>query len=49
MEAAKIVNLYDLNETKAADYLRGFEYPWEALNGIGDMIIKLGESLDPEI
>ncbi len=49
MEAAKINNLYDLNETKAADYLKQFEYPWEALSGIGDMIIKIGESLDPEI
>ncbi len=49
MEAAKIVNLYDLNETKAAEYLKGFEYPWEALNVIADMIIELGKSLDPEI
>ncbi|MCR4745240.1 MAG: UDP-N-acetylglucosamine pyrophosphorylase [Lachnospiraceae bacterium] len=49
VEAAKINNLYDLNETKAADYLKQFEYPWEALSGIGDMIIKIGESLDPEI
>lgn len=49
MERAKTVNLYDLNETLSGDYLRGFTYPWEALNGIGDMIKKLGESLDPVI
>ena len=49
MEEAKIVNLYDLNETKAADYLKGFVYPWEALSGIGDLIKKIGETLDPEV
>ena len=27
----KIADLYDLSHTKAADYLKGFEYPWEAL------------------
>ena len=49
MEAAKINNLYDLNETLAAEYLAQFEYPWEALNGISDLIIKIGESLDSEL
>ncbi|MCR5525752.1 MAG: UDP-N-acetylglucosamine pyrophosphorylase [Lachnospiraceae bacterium] len=49
MEEAKIVNLYDLNETRAAEYLKGFTYPWEALAGIGDLIKKIGETLDPEI
>ena len=41
----KIIDLYDLNETIAADYLKGFEYPWEALAGIKDFILKLGETL----
>lgn len=49
MENAKITNLYDLNETLAGDYLRGFTYPWEALKGIGDLIIKIGETLDPSV
>ena len=49
MEEAKIVNLYDLNETKAGEYLKGFTYPWEALSGIGELIKKIGETLDPEI
>lgn len=49
MEEALIKNLYDLNETKAGDYLRGFDYPWEALAGIADFIKKLGPTLDPEI
>ena len=41
----KITELYDLNETIAADYLKGFEYPWEALAGIKEYILKLGETL----
>ena len=40
-----IENLYDLSHTLAADYLRGFHYPWEALKGIKDLIITLGNQL----
>ena len=43
-----IVDLYDLDHTRAADYLRGFTYPWEALGGIGDLIRALGEKLPSE-
>ena len=43
-----IRNLYDLRHTMAAGYLEGFTYPWEALKGIKDMIVQLGEQLDPE-
>lgn len=42
-----INELFDLNHTLAKDYLSGFTYPWEALKGIKDMIIALGEKLDP--
>lgn len=42
----KINDLFDLTHTAAADYLSGFEYPWQALSGIKDMIISLGEKLD---
>lgn len=42
-----IHDLYDLTHTQAADYLRRFTYPWEALKGIKEEIIRLGESLDP--
>ena len=42
----KITELYDLNHTVAADYLKGFTYPWEALGGIGGFITRLGASLD---
>lgn len=41
----KIKDLYDLTHTKAAAYLDGFEYPWEALSGISDMIVALGATL----
>ena len=40
-----ISELYDLAHTKAAAYLGGFTYPWEALKGIQDMILALGPTL----
>lgn len=40
-----ISDLYDLEHTLAKDYLAGFVYPWEALKGIKDMIIALGQTL----
>ena len=44
----KITDLYDLSHTLASDYLQGFTYPWEALAGIGDMILSVGEKLPEE-
>ena len=41
----RISDLYDLTHTLAADYLKQFTYPWEALKGIKDMILALGETL----
>ncbi len=38
--------LYDLTHTLAQDYLRQFQYPWEALQGIGDLIVCLGPELE---
>lgn len=49
MEQCKIENLYDLTQTIAADFLRQFTYPWEALPKISAYIMELGNSLDPEI
>ena len=40
-----IQDLYDLSHTKAAAYLSSFTYPWEALNGIGQMIEEIGQQL----
>ncbi len=48
MNNVKITALYDLTHTIAAEYLEGFTYPWEALKGIGDMIISLGNNLNPD-
>ncbi|MCI5774227.1 MAG: UDP-N-acetylglucosamine pyrophosphorylase [Erysipelotrichaceae bacterium] len=44
----KIKDLYDLTHTLAASYLASFEYPWEALKGIKDMIIELQQDLDEQ-
>ena len=44
----KTSDLYDLNHTLAGDYLAGFEYPWQALKGIKDLILTLGASLGDE-
>lgn len=41
-----IRDLYTLEHTMAADYLRRFTWPWEALKGIKDEILRLGENLD---
>ena len=43
-----IAQLFDLEHTLAADYLRQFSYPWQALEGISEMICTLGETLSPE-
>ena len=43
-----ISDLFDLDHTMAKDYLRQFTYPWEALAGIGDMILSLGAALSED-
>ena len=43
-----ITDLFDLSHTLAKDYFSGYTYPWEALPGIKNMIIKLGATLDKE-
>ena len=43
-----ITDLFDLSHTLAKDYFSAFTYPWEALPGIKDMIVQLGETLDKE-
>ena len=39
--------LLDLSHTLAGGYLAQFQYPWEALDGIKDLILRLGPGLDP--
>jgi NDP-sugar pyrophosphorylase family protein len=38
-------DLFDLSHTRCAAYLQHFDYPWEALGGIKEMILQLGSSL----
>lgn len=40
--------LFDLSHTLAGDYLARFEYPWQALDGIKDLILALGPTLGEE-
>ena len=44
----KTTQLFDLSHTLAADYLKGFEYPWQALSGIKSLILELGAQLGDE-
>lgn len=41
----KTTDLYDLTHSLAGNYLSGFDYPWQALNGIKDLILSLGTTL----
>ena len=44
----EISKLFDLQHTLAGEYLAGFQYPWEALKGIKNLILTLGETLGEE-
>lgn len=48
LEELKIINLYNLKETIAAELFKGLDYPWQALPLIGDFIKKLGSTLDKD-
>jgi len=37
--------LFDLDHTLAKDYLAAFTYPWEALKGLKEFILRLGPTL----
>ena len=41
----KTVDLYDLRHSAAGDYLTAYEYPWQALKGIKELILELGARL----
>ncbi|MDE6873886.1 MAG: UDP-N-acetylglucosamine pyrophosphorylase [Lachnospiraceae bacterium] len=45
MDELEIKSLFDLSKSLAGEYLGGFTYPWEALPGIGAMVVALGETL----
>lgn len=44
----KILDLFDLEHTRAKRYLLRFAYPWEALQELKNFIIELGQELDKE-
>ena len=44
----KTNELFDLSKTRAADLLRECEYPWQALDKIGETILKIGAALSSE-
>ncbi len=48
MEACKISNLYNLDETIAKDLFEGATYPWEVLPKISAFILQLGSTLSGE-
>ena len=41
-------HLLDLSHTLAGEYLRQFVYPWQAMEGISDLILTLGAALPEE-
>lgn len=48
MSQITIKDLYDLNETIAAELFQDVEFPWEVLPRIHDFILSLGKTLNPE-
>lgn len=43
-----VSGMFDLEHTLAKGYLAGLDYPWQALEGIGELILSLGQSLGEE-
>ncbi len=42
----KTKELFSLDKSLAGEYLSQFEYPWQALKGIKELILELGKKLD---
>lgn len=42
----EIKDLYDLDHTLAKDYLLKYQYPWEVLKEIKNIIVEIGKNLD---
>ena len=41
----RTTDLYDMTHSLAGNYLSGFDYPWQALSGIKQLILTLGPTL----
>ena len=48
IKETKIRELYDLSHTIAGEYLEQYEFPWEILPHIGEIIRELGKKLPEE-
>lgn len=48
MDAIKIRDLFDLGHTRARQMLGACEYPWEALDRIGETVLAVGASLSEQ-
>ena len=48
MDAIRVRDLFDLTHTRAADMLAACEYPWEALDKIGDTVRSIAKALPCE-
>ena len=40
--------LFDLSHSLAGGYLAQYSYPWQALDGIKELILEIGAGLSPE-
>ena len=49
IDSMTIKEMYDLNETIAAELFEGKDYPWEVLPEIKDFIIRLGKTLPTDM
>lgn len=49
MSQVTIIELFNLEETIAGNFLKSAKYPWEVLPKIHDVILELGEHLPKEI
>lgn len=49
MSGITVADLYDLNETIAAELFQDVTYPWEVLPKIHDFILALGDGLSDEV
>lgn len=47
-EDMKIENLYDLTHTMTGGFMKQYEFPWEILPHIGEMIEELGKNLSSD-
>ena len=48
MKDIKITDLFELTHSIASEYLRGFEYPWEALPGLAEFVRLKGIGLSED-